>query len=138
NEDDMQKLGLHALDPTVCRSVDIAEYVKAVSRVKKAYRDALELARLYKEFKDSQGTAAAKRFPDGFCNTLLADPPEFFPRSNLCAPGETAATTINRFIDHYRGEAERHLGPAQDLLDGKVASFSFPFLTLSTPPARET
>jgi hypothetical protein len=138
NQDDMDLIGLTALDPALCRNVDIAGYIKAVNRVKKAYRDALELIRLYKEFKDSQGTAAAKRFSDDFCGKLLADPPEFFPRSNLCAPGETAATTINRFIEYYRGEAERHLGPAQDDLDKKVAAFPIPLLSLRSPPARET
>jgi len=72
----------------------VTAYQTAVDRTKKAYRDAIDLLTQYNDRK-----AKGQKFQDNFCATLVGDPPAGFPP---CTPNETAATTINRFIQFYK------------------------------------
>lgn len=103
----------------------IASYTQALNRVKKAYRDAVELVRQYQARK-----TAAERFPADFCQRLTADLPNLFPAGNCGV--ETAAATVNRFIDYYEAEIKRVLVPANLALSGKNFANSGALINVAT------
>ncbi|HET9954818.1 MAG TPA: lectin-like protein [Polyangiaceae bacterium] len=109
----------------------IDEYGKALNRVRKAYKDAMELVRQYKARK-----SAAEKFPADFCQKLTAELPDFFPAGS-CAT-ETAAATVNRFIDYYESEIKRVLEPANVQLTNKVLSVSGTPINVPSTPTRES
>ncbi|MET0794651.1 MAG: C-type lectin domain-containing protein [Polyangiaceae bacterium] len=109
----------------------ITTYVDAVSRVKKAYKDALELVRQYNLAK-LNGTS----LPTDLCQQLLSDPPKGFPGGSCT--GVNAAATINRFIQFYESELTRVLQPAADTLAGSVLTLPGKTLRMGGSPSRET
>ena len=99
-------------DVTACQD-KIENLGLQVKRVKKAYRDAIDLVRQYNARK-----AANQKFPAAFCQELIGNPPPAgFPPGN-CGT-ETSAVTINRFIQFYRNQINDGLRPAfQAVADG--------------------
>jgi hypothetical protein len=97
----------------------ITDYELATNRVKKAYRDAVELINQYQKHQ----------LPPDFCQKMLSDPPRNFPPGN-CAT-DNIPTTINRFIRFYRDEIKRYLQPAAS----EMAFMAMPSIPFPAPPA---
>lgn len=101
--EDLDKFDTPEALATECEEA-IAEYEKAVNRVKKAMRDAQELSRQYKLL-----ISGGKRFADDLCDQLLMNgmvPDRFFELllpSRSCE-GITPEKTVNLLIAHYRNE----------------------------------
>jgi Ca2+-binding RTX toxin-like protein len=90
-------------DEEACRDA-IADVQESVNRVQKAYHDALELYRQYKERRESR--SPDDDFGTRLCETLFKgeQAPVDFGDSmdNPCpANGESPERTINRFIEYY-------------------------------------
>jgi hypothetical protein len=109
------------VDPAVTTGCNdaVADLALKVKRVKKAYRDAIELVRQYKLHQ-----TAGTRFPTTFCQDLVGNPPPAgFPAGDCTT--ESAEATINRFIQFYRDEITNGLRPAfQKVYD--AAQLHFP------------
>ncbi|HEX2873525.1 MAG TPA: C-type lectin domain-containing protein [Polyangiaceae bacterium] len=93
----------------------IEKFKVAVGRVKKAYRDAIELR---SQFEKRRTSPTPTSFPTDFCEQLLKDVPPGFP-AQACGT-ETAAATINRFITYYERQIEDALKPAKIALENAV------------------
>lgn len=93
----------------------IKKFQEQVSRAKKAYKDAQEIIRQFKDLKARSAT-----FTDDFCATLTAAAPADFPGGN-CVPGEVQQT-INRFVEYYNQKVEK-LHQFQAELGSKVLAF---------------
>jgi hypothetical protein len=95
----------------------VETYRTTADRAKKAYRDAIDLLTQYKDHK-----AAGQKFQADLCDKLVGAPPSNFPP---CTPGETAATTMNRFVQFYKDELGR-MSSAFDALKGKGLNLPVP------------
>ena len=108
------------LDSTLQTDIDICtnkigEFKTAVKRVKKAYRDAIDLVRQYNVHKQNAANGTPTKFKSTFCQDLIGNPPPAGFPPGSCT-GETAAGTINRFIEFYRRQINEGLRPAQQAL----------------------
>jgi len=94
----------------------IDDFVDAVDRAKKAFRDAQELVSQYKDLAE-QG----KTFAPSFCTTLAGAGlrPPGMPGANLTNPcaGETPKDTVNAFISYYENQAGAIASARQALAD---------------------
>jgi hypothetical protein len=108
-------------DVTACND-KIEQFKTQVKRVKKAYRDAIDLVRQYNVHKQNAAQGVPTKFRSTFCQDLIGNPPPAgFPPGN-CA-GETSAATINRFVQFYRNQVTQGLRPAfQALADSTSVS----------------
>ena len=121
-------------DVTACND-KLEQFKTQVKRVKKAYRDAINLVRQYNLHKQDAANGAATKFRSTFCQDLIGNPPPAGFPPGSCV-GETSAATINRFIQFYRNQITQGLRPAfQALADSTSVSRT---LAQSPTATRET
>jgi hypothetical protein len=113
--DDVLPDPLEAPGGSAACQAKIEEFKTAVNRVKKAYRDAIELRR---QFEERLSAPVPTSFPGDFCQQIMKDPPPGF--SPVPCGTEAAAATINRFIDYYQRQIDEALKPAKIALENAV------------------
>lgn len=114
------------LPSEVCEAA-IDGFGLAVNETRKAYKDAQELVRQYRNLP------AGTRFPDDFCELVAGDPPAGF--SQEPCTGVTPEETINRFIDYYHAKAGV-LGQARAAIVANSPVPTVPPIRLGDPPPR--
>ena len=132
--------GAFAGATTDCNNA-VANFQLAADRAKKAFRDAQQLLKAYKDITSDGGIMASSLCQD-ILGTIDANDVGYFPGGLACPAGETVEETINRFVDYLqapgfgqisqvRQSAQELVNKSSEIVNGVLPNLNHKFLDIT-------